>query len=220
MKSFPTEELKALLSDDRNFISLCRVQDVIFNEDRTAASVLCDTFGERDTNVIEADLTWSACSLGGGIFQLPALGSMVLVAYPQGNNADAVVVARLSAVDDEIPEECLGGDLVVKSLPDNNLHLQGQSEIRLFKNDAPEKTQSAVQGEKLVAWLKALTKILEDFMADLGNKSTPQAGQPFQLGTEFSDIATELQELSAGNEENGIDSIDTVLSEFLKMEES
>lgn len=126
------ELIRTILQNDDSIFDICVVDEVEVLADRSAARIKATT--QREGHEIVARLSWSICSNGGGVFQLPSAGDWVLAAYVTPDLA--FVIARLSTVLDRIPTEVqLSDDTAVGSKDGTNLHLYSDTAVLIGKKN-------------------------------------------------------------------------------------
>ena len=173
--NFPIEELKRMLDTGKNFVSTGSIIGLFINEDNSDLIAQVSIFDDGEDRVIEARVTWQACSMGSGIFQIPTLGDGVVVVYPDAEDAEALIIARMTNEEDKIPEDASDGHLVVKSLKSRDLNLWGGGNIKLGKIGQTDALEEAVLGKKLIVYILELLEQLES-LADNLSKDGNGAG--------------------------------------------
>ena len=211
MRAFPLEEMKRLLDPDRNFLVIGRIIGMAMAEDRSEIVVTTTIFGEETPRVVDAKMTWNACALGSGIFQLPTLGDLVLLGMVRGDEEQTVVISRYSSTEDTIPESATDGHLVMKSLPGKNCDIMAQNCLNLLQSGTGE-TQPAVLGNDLKTLLEKLIGEISKLSDALATEVVGAPGSPLSKAVNYATIKTTVDEL--------IMDVDNILSEFVNIEKT
>ena len=151
------EELRQMLAPDKDSISFGEIKALHLARDRTVLNVNVSILPEE--REIVARMTWDAVGKDAGIFHFPKIGDFVLVAFPDNDVDSAVVIRRLTNLDDTIPPNATSGDLVVKSREGENLWLTGQKRVNITKGDAAP-DENLVLGKQLKALMQQLLQTL------------------------------------------------------------
>lgn len=128
-KGFDLEALREIFKDRRAWIELAKVLKVEPATDCSMTRVLVEQFPEKDQLVCR--MSWPATGPDSGIFQLPQVGDMVLVALEDGDRDQSYVISRLTSKEDTFPKQVLDNDMVIKSLAGKNLHLASDTRVNI-----------------------------------------------------------------------------------------
>ena len=121
------EDLKQMLKDDKDNLSLGEVRGLQLARDRSVLDVTVSVFPE-DREIV-ASMSWEAVGKDAGFYHFPNIGDVVLIAYPDQEIDNAVIIKRFSNIDDTIPQNAVGGDMVLKTREGETLWITGQKRI-------------------------------------------------------------------------------------------
>ena len=107
------EDLKQMLKDDKDNLSLGEVRGLQLARDRSVLNVTVSVFPE-DREIV-ASMSWEAVGKDAGFYHFPNIGDVVLIAYPDQEIDNAVIIKRFSNIDDTIPQNAVGGDMALKT---------------------------------------------------------------------------------------------------------
>ena len=219
--NFPIEEFKKMLDTGRNYISTGSIIGLFITEDNSDLIAQVSIFDDGEDRVVEARVTWQACSMGSGIFQLPALGDGVVVAYPEGEDAEALIIARMTNEEDKIPDDASDGHLVLKSLKSKDLNLRGGKNINLVGQDTEtgDALQKAVLGGVLKTYLETLVGQVESIKTEaakiagtLKKETNVGNGAPLKGVTDYGTIETDIAGITVDPP------TDDILSDLVRLE--
>ena len=113
-KTLDLEFLKDLFSDKRSHISVAQIKKISPAADRSFVRCLVSLFPDQIEFV--AKMTMDLGGGDSGLFQLPTVGDMVLVAFADGDPNLCFIVRKLSSIEDKIPVRAADGDMTLVSL--------------------------------------------------------------------------------------------------------
>lgn len=151
-KNVGLEELREALSDQKLWLALGLVKKIAMLGDRSALRLQVSILPEE--REIVATMTWDVAGPESGIYDLPALNDLVLVAFADADKESAFVIRRLSSKTDLIPLKALGGDLVVQAKAAKNAYVVGKKVYIAKKNNVP--TEPLVLGNVMLSCLTDL----------------------------------------------------------------
>lgn len=192
------ESLKAIFADTRRHIGIGKIKKVSVASDRSHVKVLVQ--GLPDGMELVARVTWDLTGPNAGIFMLPVVDDLVLVAWVDGNDNDAYVIRRLSSSVDKIPQAAADGHLVARALAGKKTVIASDSRINLARGD-DEPEENLVLGQQL----KSLLSTLIGMVADLSDKVSSHThignlGYPTSAPNQAADFTTlkaDLEEIKA-----------------------
>lgn len=146
MKSPQLETLKALLSDNKVWLTLAKVIAVAPATERSVIRV--KVLAMPSGNELIARCTWQSVGPNAGIYGPVNVNDMVLVGAADGDEDSAYVIARLSSAEDLIPKQALDGDTIIKSVAQLKLHLASLERINIgLGNYESQPTENLVLGQ-------------------------------------------------------------------------
>ena len=158
------EDLKELLSSDKDYLSLGQIQRVSLARDRSVLNADVSIWPED--REITARVLWESVGMDAGFYHFPNPGDLVLVAFAEASVNNAYVIKRFSSTEDKVPVNAMEGDMVIKTRKNEKLWLTGTERINLSKGDA-EPTENIVLGQVFKTWATTLLEKLLECMSTL-----------------------------------------------------
>lgn len=212
MKKLDLESLREVFSDRRSHIAIAKILRVSVATDRSFVRLLVTVFPEQIEYI--AKMSWDIVGSDAGVFQLPSVEDMVLVAFADGDSNQCYVIRKLTSKQDTIPLRAAEGDMTLISLAGTNLWVTSNEKIYLTKGTTVP-TENLVLGQELktllvnlLVELKKLTEKVDDLSTEVsthshaGNLGYPtsapnEAAAFVALATAVEEIGTALNELKA-----------------------
>jgi uncharacterized protein involved in type VI secretion and phage assembly len=151
------QSLREIFRDTRSHISLASIVRVEVASDRSYIKCLVSML--PDKREIVAQMSWDYVGPESGIYALPAVGDLVLVAFADGDDELAFVIKRLTTKEDKAPANAVSGDMVLKALAGKKTWISSDERINLSVADA-EPTENLVLGQVFKA-------MMQDILAEL-----------------------------------------------------
>jgi hypothetical protein len=156
--NFSLEEIRAALADDKQHISVAQVMSLEPSIDLTI--LRCKVKLLPDEVEMIATMTFDKVGKGGGSFQFPEKGDLVLVVFADGNPDFCFIVRFLTNSEDKIPLRALLGHTVNMSIPGKKNCLASDTKITIGRGGLIEESEPLVLGN-------VLKSALDDFMTRL-----------------------------------------------------
>ena len=156
MRQPDIEALRSILSDKRMHNALALVKKVEVLTDRSKCRVLLEILPDKFEVV--ATCGWAATGPDAGIFSVPVVGDLVLVAYVDRDTV--FVTSRLTSPEDKIPSRALTGDMVAAALSGKGLHLTSTKGVYIGRAGASDPSEPTVLGNVMKT---ALGDLLDKF---------------------------------------------------------
>ena len=134
MKAIDLELLKRALSDNRVHIALGKILILEVSQDRSILRVKVCVYPE--SREVVAMMSWEHVGPDCGIFVFPVVGDLVLVAFAEGDEEQAIVIKRLTSKEDKIPVQALDGHTVIKALGGKKAEVLSDTAVLLGRGGA------------------------------------------------------------------------------------
>lgn len=138
------QALKEIFRDTRQHIAIGSITKIEVASDRSYVKCLVSILPEG--REIVAQMTWDSVGPESGIYALPAVNDLVLVAFADGDDELAFVIKRLTTKEDSAPATAVSGDMVLKALATKKAWLTSSERINLSQADT-EPTENLVLGQ-------------------------------------------------------------------------
>jgi hypothetical protein len=153
------EALRSVFADPREtHIAVAKVLAFEMQPNKSVLFAKCKIL-TQDRDVV-ARVSWSACSQGGGVFMLPSVDDLVLLAFAEKDSEQCFLIQRLSSNDDKIPADAVNGHLALRAPNGKKTYLKSDTKISIGKADG-DLTQPLVLGLVLKEFLG---KIIDEFL--------------------------------------------------------
>jgi hypothetical protein len=164
------ELLRQVLADDRLHILLGVIKRVAVSSDRSVCQVIVSILPEK--REIVAKMGWEVVGDECGMFMLPNVNDLVLVAQAEGDVEQAYVIRRLTSSEDKIPLNAANGDFVLKSKAGKKMWVTSDTRVNISKADNSA-TQNLVLGQVLKSCLSTLIAAIASHTHDYTDNGTP-----------------------------------------------
>lgn len=168
-RALDIEFLKELFSDKRTHISIAQIKKVSAASDRSFVRCLINLLPDNIEYV--AKMTMDLGGGDSGLFQLPSVGDMVLVAFADGDPNLCFIIRKLSSIEDKIPVRSAEGDMTLVSLLGKKLWLTSDTRVNISKG-SNEPTENLVLGQELKTLLVSMLTTIQDLSDQLKDLST------------------------------------------------
>lgn len=152
-------EIANLLKDPQNEMSIGSVIETELSEDRSVLRAKVSLW--PDLNEVIARVTWDSIGPNAGLFQFPQPNDLVLIAFPEKEVEDAIILKRFSSKQDTIPQTAVDGSTVLRSLDQFKLWLTSATRVNISRGDN-EPTENLVIGQVFKAtYIDHFNKLIE-----------------------------------------------------------
>lgn len=189
MEMLDLESLKQIFQDKKTHLVVGQVKKLGLAQDRSVLRAQCLVLTEE--REVIARVCWEACHGGGGSFQFPVLGDLVLLQFAEGSDDQIYLTKRLSNREDLIPLQAVSGDLVHRSIPSQKLHLLSDTQILIGRGgDHADANEPLVLGNQLKTMLSSLLATLSTQAQAIQTLTTNLKTVTDQLNSMATDLST------------------------------
>lgn len=210
MAALELELLKEIFKNKDLHICIGKVLTVIIEADRSA--VRCKVEAWPDRLDLIATMTWDKVSDGGGDYQIPDVGDMVLIAFAYGQLDYAYIIKSLSSKEDRVPAHASTGDRIIKSRAGKKTWLTSDTRINITDDDS-DALEPLVLGNVLKELLSSILVELKTLSTALATHSHASNGAPPTLATPYTNAATAFDALKADPVDNNAINSDLAFTE-------
>lgn len=146
------ESIREILADNKVHLALGVITQLSLAPDRSVLRVMVKIWPEN--REIVARMTWESVGPDAGTFTFPVVNDLVLVACPDGEQEEALVIRRLTSKEDRIPVQAATGDTVVKAINGKRNHVLSDTMILLGRGTG-DATENIPLGQVLKGLMSA-----------------------------------------------------------------
>jgi hypothetical protein len=153
MRPLDLEGLREVFKDNRTHVALATVDKLELATDNSVLKAKCTVLGQG--RVVIARVTWGAIGPNAGFIQFPVVGDVVLLAFGEGDDEQAFLIARLSNSTDKIPTNAAAGGTIMRALAGLPAWVTSDTKINLSRGvTAP--TENLVLGQVFKTFMSAV----------------------------------------------------------------